>query len=222
MSEVSNIEAEKIAWNMAEVARQKIERDYGPGSNTPKSGHDVRHFDSVITNGLSIVDLAIFRGRIEPIIKPLFIIGISQHDIDQSSGKGQNEVNSGLLTVTGMTETGIFLKNRIAQVHSGIMSTVIRNNGGKVAQSAKGDDILGQYMADADLASLGMPEEQYLAHAELLYEEWAEDGVSRVEALTRSACILDGHKFYTPEARILFPNQAGNLALTMAMLKEIS
>jgi len=203
---------------------ETVIRLYGPNSPDPMPYHGPEHTMMVITSAGRLADAALAAGKITASQHDLLMIAAAYHDVVQDEGH-DNEALSAELAARHMNMVGIFAKEEIDRVQKVIAATKVESVADYIIeQSADPDDYLTMLMADADLSSLGLPQDQYWDSACRFFAE-SNPGVE-LEGETLRAFIKDqirivgSHRYHTAEACSLFNCQTENLEFLHKMLNE--
>ena len=215
MTQDIHAERELIADEIAEIAYADIAQNYGENGLNPKEGHDDRHARSSVEAGKKIVDLAIETGRLDRSLKALTVISLANHDRVLNLGSGRNERASGILAVKDMEPYEVYTIEDRRNVAKGINGTATYFIGRVMFQTA-GKHPLAQIDADADLANLGSDNQTFTEISGRIFREGYPEGTDEEEFISFQKVLLGSHKFYTPEAKIIFPHQQENLKLLMS------
>ena len=210
MATHSNAERERVAGVLAEKAFEDIATKYGQLGHTPKEGHDERHARASYRAGILIVEAAIESGRIEPHYKSLVMIACANHDRVLDLVSGKNERASAAIARADMSEYSIFSFRDMGVVSRAIIGTTVQFQGLRMFQTP-GADKISKIVADADLANLGSENDIFVKNSARMFAETHPDGHGAQEFINFQRVLLAEHEFYTPEAKILFPNQTSNL-----------
>lgn len=212
-------------WNAAEDISAKafktVDERFGPGAegtNSAKTYHDVIHTMQVHEYAMLIARRLFQQDKIGKDDLPLISIAASFHDIVQGLGAGLNESESAIEATNAMQESGMFSSTDIQKVTQMILATRVRYIDG-IMQQAAGNSILEHIIADADLAHLGLPFEEYAERARALIIELygpnpTSDQIREFQASSHQ--LLSSHNYYTLEAADLFPHQTLNADQIMA------
>jgi hypothetical protein len=207
---------ERAAKLLIERAYSEIERKYGEKGLTPKKYHNVQHSKDVVAATEAIADKAIESGKITPKDKILLSIAAAYHDFEQDLGDdAANVEESAMQACWQMEEAGVFSYDDIEQVAHTIFGTVVRHKDGHLLQA--GGDIFAQILADADLSNLGSDQDRYWDRALSLFAELHPDNRGMEAFMRENHDLLAHHKYFTDEARELFPHQSDNLDFTLAI-----
>ena len=225
MEIVDSPKKEVVVNELINHALSEVERKYGKGEGDggiPKSYHNRIHTQDVVDASENIAQLALTAGKIQTSDIPLIKIAASFHDIEQDLGGGLNEKESARLAEEEMRKTGIFGDDDIRKVKEMIMATIVFFENGVMKQSAT-QDYLTQVITDADLANLGKKPDAFWEKAKRLLKEMKKtDNLSREDELAFAKTeipFLEHHKFYTPEADILFSHKQENIEFVKEHIK---
>ncbi|HEY9712080.1 MAG TPA: HD domain-containing protein [Chroococcales cyanobacterium] len=224
-AEISTIE--QFADVYIEAALAEIERKYGPHGETPLSYHHRGHTLAVVEAATTIAKAMLVSAEAPITPHDLQVIRIAavSHDLVHDGSGDDEEQSLGILLSVMQREDRFFDdRDRLNAEHMILATkTTLENDGLK--QSASKDNVLTQIMADADLASLGRPPEQYWQSAYSLLLEHNEGMEPTEEQLRRflelQIPILEKHKFYTEEAARLFPHQQENIVFVKAHIAAL-
>lgn len=195
---------EGVVTQLINYAFSEVERKYGKGvgdGETPKSYHNLLHTKEVLTAAQQIAKKALEAGKIGVADIPLIEIAASFHDIEQDLGSGNNERESARIAAEEMRKIGLKDED-VQKVKRMILATTVFFENGVMKQSAT-DDYLTQVLADADLSNLGQEPQFYWERAQNLLRE--------VGFIGEQASFLENHRFYTEEAKRLFPHKKENI-----------
>lgn len=218
---------EEVASLLVGDALAIIDERYGPGGQKPLGYHNPNHTRGVVTATDAIAQLAIMNRRFNPSSMPASRVASGFHDVRQGLGTGINEGESIVEmheAVERRGKRGPTLSDYLVELAAQYMAAtvVFLDEDGVLRQSPIGNDYGELIMADADLFSLGAPEETYWTQAQGLFNElygFEADRETQAKFLKNSqAPLLECHLFYTPEAATLFPHQAKNLSSTIKVL----
>ena len=205
---------------------EEIERKYGTGQDdgvSPKKYHNRIHTEHVIADTLAIAGLAIESGRILPRQQELLHIASAFHDIEQETKSYGNEMASSDIMEEMASPTDLFNLDEMLEIREIILGTeIIFVKGVPTQLYAQGE--LAQILADADLAALGQPIDVYKENSENLYDELSNEPESKelsIKTLETSELLLQNHRYFTPEAERLFPNQEANLLFVRSELEKL-
>jgi len=212
-----------ITEELIEFARSEIRKNYDKNGTYPLSYHNCLHQNDVILTASLMADSALLKGKITEEDVNIINIAAAYHDIIQLLGSGPNENKSSELAELKMSQTGLFTSKQIGLVKAMILSTKITLSIDSIRQSASSDNYFDHLLADADLASLGFTWEKYYYRALALRKEIYGNKITRNQKLTflqRQQLLLSTHRFYTKEARVLFPHQKTNLTKIEKLIKK--
>jgi len=222
--DTGDIKREKGTEKLINYALSEIEKKYGTGEGdgqSPRRYHNKKHTQDVIDASVKIAQLALKKGKIKPSDIPLIQIAASFHDIEQDLGSGLNEQESARKAEEQMRKEG-FSDEEIEKVREMIMATRVSYDEGTMRQFAT-ECYLTQIITDADLSSLGKPYALYWDRARRLLEETKGTNNPSEEDITvfmqGQIAFLQNHRFYTEEARVLFPHKKDNIRTTQRNLK---
>lgn len=195
---------------------------YGPNSERPKPYHGPEHTDDVMNAVAQLADLAMQKNRISPQEKPLLLIAAAYHDVVHQIGSEMNKEMSANTATANMIGAGSFDSSDIKTVQDLIMATRLSVEdcvaGVLVAQAVTRGDYLTRLIADADLSYLGQPAKIFLDRYQKYHQE--KEGSQELPQITPELAaeninFMLGHKFYTDEAKQLFPYKPRNIELLL-------
>lgn len=203
----------EVVKDLTEKALYIITKNYGDKGIKPKYYHNDEHARDVANAAKRIASLAIKHGKLTRKQKDLLIIAAYFHDVVQDKGHGEDEELSAQLAVNEMIATGVFSSEECEVVRSCILATKVTLHKGLIKQDAP-KNYLCQILADSDLANLGKSRSIYWDRVKKLYrEQVSEVGIENFYNFHQTNLILlKKHKYYTEEAKKLFPHQLENLA----------
>lgn len=223
--ETGDIEIGKETEKLINYALFEIEKKYGTGEGdgqSPRRYHNKVHAQNVIDAAGKIAQLAVKKGKIKNTDTPLIKIAPAFHDIEQDLGSGLNEEESARKAEEQMRKTGFYSDEEIRKVREMIMATRVHYDEGGMSQFAT-ENYMTQIIADADLSNLGNPYELYWDRARRLLEEVKNtrkpSGEDIKSFMRGQISFLQSHRFYTEEARALFPYKKDNIKTTQRNLK---
>ncbi|MEK7450676.1 MAG: HD domain-containing protein [Patescibacteria group bacterium] len=226
MEQTPQSERRTATKKLVSFALSEVERKYGKGQGdglTPLKYHNLRHSQDILWAGQQLADLAVKNGKISQNDVDLIEIATASHDIEQGLGGGTNELGSARIIEEKMRKAQVFTEVDIGRVKKMILATTVYFKDGVMKQSAT-DDYLTQIVADADLAHLGRESEIYWDRTESLLKEMKKtDNPSPEDKLTfmkSQPTFLENHKFYTEEAKQLFPHKQANIAFVQAKIQQ--
>lgn len=226
MEQAPQSERRTATKELVSFALSEVERKYGKSQGdglTPLKYHNLVHSQDVFWAGQQLADLAVKNGKISQDDVDLVEIAGASHDIEQSLGGGANELESARIIEEKMRKTQVFTEDDIGKVRKMILATTVYFKDGVMKQSAT-DDYLTQIVADADLAHLGRESEIYWDRAESLLKEMKKtDNPSPEDKLAfikSQPNFLKNHKFYTQEAKTLFPHKQTNIAFVQTKIQR--
>jgi len=220
--EKSNERREQIIAKLVADALAQVSQKYGPEGQNPKAYHNLDHTLSVMKATADLCDFVICEGRMKPFYKDLLMVAAAHHDIEQDMGP-ENEAASAEIAAEKMKEVGIFTEIDIRTVERVILATKIEVTEEGVTQSAS-DNLLTQILADADLSNVGRDTDTYMHNLYNLYVELnpGKDLEDReyYDYLGKQRQFNSNHKFYTPEANVLFPGKEENIKFLWLVLLQ--
>jgi predicted metal-dependent HD superfamily phosphohydrolase len=202
---------EAAVTDITSSALAKIEESYGPNSENPKTYHNIQHTVEVMHAVDLLAHRAVDNGRLGAEDYPSLMLSAACHDVVHDPGV-DSEGLSAEYAAEQMRQSGALGKKSVHRAKQLIGATRMKNENGLLVQSADKKDYAQQLLADADLANLGKPFEQYWSATTALYKERCPEKIPSIrEVAVFGYDFIKGHQFYTQEAYELFPHKDKNL-----------
>jgi hypothetical protein len=211
-------------------AETYLEDEYGRESTHYLAYHGLLHSQQVAANA-ALISSALPDGYMT--IQASYNVELAGicHDLVQDPHDPEhNELRSAELAVSWMRQDGRLGRLSRDMVYYGILATKLVMENGRLHESPRFERatcrvvLTDAIIADADLASLGKPWEEFDASSQLLfqerYPEALPDGAESIAFDHEQVRFLDSHEFYLEQSRQLFPHQAENRQLVVERLAE--
>lgn len=197
---------------------------YGDENSTGEHSlryHNGFHAREVLDAIANIGKLAFKNGRITENDLLLLQVTAVFHDVEQFKGAGVNEDESAIIAADEMEKTRVFTKEDVERVGRGIKATKVQVKNGVMVQEAT-DEYFTKIICDADWFKFGADFEIYWKRSlDYLKEVKKADRLTKEEIsefAVDQIALLERHKFFTEEAKIVFPNKEANIARTIEFL----
>ena len=183
-----------------------MEALYGPNGEHPLSQHNQQHSRDVAESAMALMAYA---RQPQRLVGLLGIAG-TLHDIEHRLKGHKNEQVSAKIAIREMQKVGGFNESEEQLVGDAILATRMRiDEAGRLVQSPQLRNFTQEVLADADLAHLGKPADEFLAVGDRLFRErypnspiGGEDYAAFDEVQLKFIC---GRRFYTLQADLLYP-----------------
>jgi predicted metal-dependent HD superfamily phosphohydrolase len=203
----------------------RLDERYGPHGERPLDYHNRSHTEDVLSAVTAITEELIKERRLQPQKLIIARIAAAGHDLVQGRQGAENEFESGQEVAELMRSSAVFSEKEIEEVPEIINGTVVKRDSNKIIQSP-GDNLLAQDLADADLASFGMPTkvfwESALNHAKEYYKKTRLSPDELQEYIRNEIEMLKNHRYYTDAAERLFPHRQANIEWLKMQLQAMS
>ncbi|HET7528865.1 MAG TPA: HD domain-containing protein [Candidatus Saccharimonadales bacterium] len=200
-----------------------VKEKYGARSPDPRPYHGIEHTLWVMSAAYMLGRRAVQNGNIPAWQLELLLLDGAYHDVFHERGATNNEHKSAQLAAADMAAAGVFYDQEIALVQDGIIATQVQSaTSRRIVQSAESRSYFARLMADADLSSFGAPHNVFWDFAQRYFAETNPGvefkGQAFDDFVRQHVHIVGGHKYYTDEARQVFPYQAQNVDFLTAQL----
>jgi hypothetical protein len=209
----------EVAERLKVSAIRDIELEHGPNGRRPKDYHNVPHSLFVFNTSKQIAELAVKRGKIEPVFVPIISIAALFHDyyhnpwfVNNPAYRGENERRSAKVARQSMSWYTCFENVHLDFVSDAIESTAVKSTSPRLEWDLKNGTYPIGILPDADLASFGSPPEVFMKFALGYQKELdAHGGQDLRKFLEYDITLLTNHRWNTEEAQELFPHIPENI-----------
>jgi predicted metal-dependent HD superfamily phosphohydrolase len=207
---------DRVIESLVQRGLMEVERRHGPNSPNPKPYHGPEHTRLVFNSAEQIADLALVAGKITARQRKIIRVVPPYHDLIYVPGATDNELQSAMVLQRHMRIFGVLGEQDIHDALTALMATEVEEvTPTRIVQAVDQNHYLSMIMADADTSSFGSPPEIYWDMATRYFKETNPGVALEAEDLQRFVQSqiprVEGHVYYTDEARQLFNHQPENL-----------
>ena len=191
----------------------RVEKYYGRSGEFPQDYHHAPHTAETVDSVVEIAELALKRGKIEPVQVPILVIAAAFLDAYYDPvNKTENELKSADIALSAMSRFTCFDSEHYDMVKRYIMATAVKEFYPRLVQNVDPNDYAQGIIADADLHYFGRTPDVFIPRAEGYLKELRKtQGQKPLPFLMNNCVLLENHVWNTVEAEELYPHTNENI-----------